>query len=177
MSVRNQLKLLVGGINARRNGRGAPSAPSAMSEFLERSRVIAVFIFIVTVAAIVVISSVGITTLNTPLLINQVATSRITALVPFTYESAEKTRVAREQFLDRVPPVYRLDPDPLRRFEAAARMLLTQLAAFEATNPGNISALVARRPELARIADTFNSLRPAYHHPQHPRPGDAHRHP
>jgi hypothetical protein len=65
MSVRNQLKLLVGGINARRNGRGAPSAPSAMSEFLERSRVIAVFIFIVTVAAIVVISSVGITTLNT----------------------------------------------------------------------------------------------------------------
>jgi putative nucleotidyltransferase with HDIG domain len=163
MSVRNQLKLLVGGINARRNGRGAPSAPSAMSEFLERSRVIAVFIFIVTVAAIVVISSVGITTLNTPLLINQVATSRITALVPFTYESAEKTRVAREQFLDRVPPVYRLDPDPLRRFEAAARMLLTQLAAFEATNPGNISALVARRPELARIADTFNSHGPAYH--------------
>jgi cyclic-di-AMP phosphodiesterase PgpH len=163
MSVRNQLKLLVGGLNARRNGRSAQSSPSAMGEFLERSRVISVLIFVATVAAIVVISSVGVTTLNTPLLINQVATSRITALVPFSYESAERTRLAREQFLDRVPPVYRLDPEPLRRFEAAARMLLTQLTAFEATNPGNISALIARRAELARIADTFNSHGASYH--------------
>jgi hypothetical protein len=128
-----------------------------MGEFLERSRLVSVLIFVFTVAAIVVISSVGVTTLNTPLLINQVATSRITALVSFSYESAEKTRLAREQFLNRVPPVYRLDTEPLRRFEAAARMLLTQLAAFEATNPGNISALIARRSELARIAETFNS--------------------
>jgi putative nucleotidyltransferase with HDIG domain len=163
MSVRNQLKLLVGGMNARRNGRGQPSAPSAMGEFLERSRLVSVLIFVFTVAAIVVISSVGVTTLNTPLLINQVATSRITALVSFSYESAERTRLAREQFLDRVPPVYRLDAEPLRRFEAAARMLLTQLAAFEATNPGNISALIARRSELTRIAETFNSHGPTYH--------------
>ena len=134
-----------------------------MGEFLERSRLVSVLIFVFTVAAIVVISSVGVTTLNTPLLINQVATSRITALVSFSYESAEKTRLAREQFLNRVPPVYRLDTEPLRRFEAAARMLLTQLAAFEATNPGNISALIARRSELARIAETFNSHGPAYH--------------
>jgi putative nucleotidyltransferase with HDIG domain len=163
MSVRNQLKLLVGGLSGRRNARGGQSAPSAMGEFLERSRVVAVLIFIVTVAAIVVISSVGITTLNTPLLVNQVATSRITALVPFSYQSAEKTRLAREQFLDRVPPVYRLESEPLRRFEAAARMLTTQLAALEASSPGNVSALIARRPELARIADTFNSHGPAYH--------------
>ena len=163
MSVRNQLKLLVGGLSARRNGRNPQSAPSAMGEFLERSRLVSFLIFVATVAAIVVISSVGVTTLNTPLLINQVATSRITALVPFSYESAEKTRIAREQFLDRVPPVYRLDSEPLRRFEAAARMLLTQLAAFETTNPGNISALVARRAELARIAETFNSHGASYH--------------
>jgi putative nucleotidyltransferase with HDIG domain len=163
MSVRNQLKLLVGGLNARRTGRAGQSAPSAMGEFLERSRLIAVLIFIVTVTAIVVISSVGITTLNTPLLINQVATSRISALVPFSYESVEKTRIAREQFLDRLPPVYRLDMEPLRRFEAAAHMLLTQLSAFEATSPGNIPALFARKSELARIADTFNSHGPSYH--------------
>ena len=163
MSVRNQLKLLVGGLSARRAGRNPQTVPSAMGEFLERSRVISVLIFVVTVAAIVVISSVGVTTLNTPLLINQVATSRMTALVPFSYESAERTRLAREQFLDRVPPVYRLDADPLRRFEAGARMLLTQLAAFEAANPGNISALVARRAELARIAETFNSHGASYH--------------
>src|SRR5688572_10437452 len=133
MSVRNQLKLLVGGLSARRGTRPPhPTAPSAMGEFLERSRVVAALIFIVTVGAIVIISSAGVTTLNAPVLVNQVATSRIAALVPFSYESVEKTRAAREQFLDRVPPVYRLDMDPLRRFEAAARMLLTQLAAFEA---------------------------------------------
>src|SRR5687768_13046700 len=101
MSVRNQLKLLVGGLNARRNGRSTQTEPSDMGEFLKRSRVISVLIFVATVAAIVVISSVGVTTLNTPLLINQVSTSRITALIPFSYESAERTRLARKHFLDR----------------------------------------------------------------------------
>src|SRR5687767_2119063 len=163
MSVRNQLKLLVGGLSARRAGRASPAAPSAMGEFLERSRLVAVLIFFVTVAAIVVISSVGISTLDTPLMVDQVATSRITALMPFTYQSVEKTRVARDQFLDRVPPVYRLDPEPLRRFEAAARMLLTQLTAFESSNPGLSSPLTARRADLSRIAETFNSHGPSYH--------------
>src|SRR4030095_15618113 len=138
MSVRNQLRLLVGGLNARRNARAAPAAPSAMGEFLERSRLVAAMIFIVTVVAIVVISSAGISTLNTPVMVNQVATSRITALVPFSYESAEKTQTARDQLLDRVPPVYRLDPAPLRRFEARARELLTQLGTFESTNSNNV---------------------------------------
>ena len=159
MSVRNQIKLIVGGLSARRSGSTTQSTPSAMSEFLERSRLIAVLIFVVTVAAIVLISSAGITTLDTPLLVNQIAPSRITALVPFTYQSAEKTRAAREQFVDRVPPVYRVDVEPLRRFEAAAKMLLTQLSALESSNPGNI---VTRRSELSRIADTFNSHGPTY---------------
>jgi cyclic-di-AMP phosphodiesterase PgpH len=163
MSVRNQLKLLVGGLNARRSGRLTTThVPSAMGEFMERSRVIAALIFIVTVAAIVLISSAGVTTLDAPISENQLATSRVVALVPFTYESAIKTRAAREQFLDRVPPVYRLDQEGLRRFEAAARMLLTQLAAFEASNPSNVPALISRRADLSRIADTFNSHGP-YH--------------
>ena len=61
MSVRNQLKLIVGGLSARRGGSRPPHpiVPSAMGECLERSRVVAVLIFIVTVAAIVVISSAG----------------------------------------------------------------------------------------------------------------------
>lgn len=156
MSVRNQLKLLVGGLSGRRNAR-PPHAPkpSAMGEFLDRSQLVAALIFIVTVAAIVVISSVGINTLNAPVLVNQVATSRVTALVPFSYESAEKTRSAREQLLNRVPPVYRLDSEPLRRFETAARMLLTQLATIESTHP-NAAA-------FTRIADTFNAHGSTYH--------------
>jgi len=161
MSVRNQLKLLVGGLNARRGSRPPRSpATSAMGEFLERSRLVAALIFIVTVAAIVVISSAGVSTLNSPVLVNEVATSRISALVPFTYQSAERTRAAREQLLDRLPPVYRLDQEPLRRFEAAAQKLLAQLTEFEArTAAGGISA-GSRRVELARIADTFNSHGP-----------------
>ncbi len=134
-----------------------------MGEFLDRSRVIAVVIFIVTVAAIVVISSVGVSTIDVPIQPNQVATSRLTALASFTFESAERTRAAREQFLGRVPPVYRLDIEPLRRFEAAARTLLRQLEAFEASAPpGGGPALLTRRTELSSIAETFNSHGP-YH--------------
>lgn len=164
MSVRNQLKLLVGGLNQARRGSRPPGAiaPSAMSEFLERSPLVAALIFLVTVAAIVLISSAGVTTLNAPVLVNQVATSRITALLPFSYESVEKTRTAREQFLDRVPPVYRLDIDGLRTFEAAARTLLSQLAAFEASGGSSPNTVLARRAELSRIADTFNSHGASY---------------
>jgi len=161
MSVRNQLKLLVGGLSARRGSR-PPTSPvaSAMGEFMERSRLIAALIFIVTVTAIVVISSAGVSTLNAPVSVNEVATSRITALVPFTYQSAERTRAAREQLLDRLPPVYRLDQEPLRRFEAAAQKLLEQLAEFEARVAAGGIAVGTRRVELARIADTFNSHGP-----------------
>lgn len=134
-----------------------------MGEFLDRSRLVAGLIFIITVAAIVFISYAGVSTLNVPLLPNQVATSRVTALASFIYESAERTRAAREQYLGRVPPVYRLDTEPLRRFEAAARTLLQQLAAFETrTAAGSDQALLSRRNELAAIAETFNSHGP-YH--------------
>ncbi len=163
MSVRNQFKLLVGGLAARRAGNLPPVGQSAMRDFLDRSRLIAALIFIVTIATIVVISSAGISTINAPINIDQVATSRVTALVSFRYESAEKTRAAREQFLDSLPPVYRLDVEPLRRVEAATKMLLSQLAAFEAAAPGNVPPLIGRRAELTRIADTFNSHGPTYH--------------
>ncbi len=155
MSVRNQLRLLLGGLGAGRSAR--PEARSAMGEFLERSRLVGVLIFIVTVMAIVVISSAGLTTLDAPLLPNQTATTRVSAQASFEYESAERTRAAREQLRSRVPPVYKLDTEPLRRFEAAARMLLTQLAAFEQARPGALDPILGHRAELAAIAETFNS--------------------
>ncbi len=155
MSVRNQLRLLLGGLGAGRSAR--PASRSAMGEFLERSRLVGVLIFIVTVTAIVVISSAGLTTLDAPLLPNQTATTRVSAQASFDYESAERTRAAREQLRNRVPPVYKLDTEPLRRFGAAARMLLTQLAAFEQARPGTTEPILTHRSELAAIADTFNS--------------------
>ncbi|MBL9200884.1 MAG: HDIG domain-containing protein [Opitutaceae bacterium] len=162
MSVRNQFKLLIGGLAARRAGGVQPAGQSAMREFLDRSRLVAAVIFLVTVAAIVVVSSAGLSTLHAPINVDQVATRRITALAPFRYESAEKTRVAREQFLDGLPPVYRLDAEPLRRIEAAVKTLLAQIIAFEAAGPANVPPLIGRRAELARIADTFNSHGPTY---------------
>ncbi len=194
MSVRNQLKLLLGGLSARRAGESAPGHSAALTatrEFLDRSRVVAAFIFVVTVVAIVLISWAGMTTSNFAVLPNQLATARVNASAAFTFESAEKTRAAREQFLDRVPPVYRLDPEPFARFEPAARALLARLEAYEVARaaptapstagtptaspaspqqlpglntqlPNLASALAARRADFTAIAESFNVAGP-YH--------------
>ena len=161
MSVRNQFKLLLGGLGVRRGGRAAPTR-SATKEFLDRSRLVAALIFVVTVVVIVLISSAGVTTLNVPILPNQLAAARVTASAAFTFESAEKTRAAREQFLDRVPPIYRLDTDPFRAFETAARALLAQLDAYETAHPITIPVFNNRRTDFAAIADSFNA-RGNYH--------------
>jgi hypothetical protein len=42
MSVRNQFKLLLGGLGARRRSGAPPRTPSAMREILDRSRLAAV---------------------------------------------------------------------------------------------------------------------------------------
>ena len=138
-----------------------------MGEFLERSPVVGGLIFIVTVAAIVLISSAGLTTFDAPMLPNQIATTRVTAQATFGYESAEKTNTAREQFRSSVPPIYKLDNEPLRRFEAAARMLLNQQTSFEKAHPTATDPLLSFRLELSAIAETFNS-----HGPYHATPED-----
>ena len=161
MSVRNQLKLLVGGLGARRTGGSAPPH-SPTREFLARSRLVSVAIFFATVAAIVLISSAGLNTLNVPVLPNQLATVRVTAGTAFTYESTEKTDAIREQLINRVPPVYRLELEHYRRFEAAARDLLTQLETFERTHPANAPALSDRNADLAALVEAFNARGP-YH--------------
>ena len=158
MSVRNQLKLLVGGLNARRAGASTP-AHSAMREFLDRSRLVAAVIILVTVAAIVLISSAGMTTAHLAVLPGQLATVRVAASAPFSYKSNEKTHAAQEQLLHRVPPVYRLDTEPLRRFADATRELLAKLAAYETTHPAGAVTLLTR-PALTAIADTFNARGP-----------------
>ncbi len=164
MSVKNQWKLLVGGLGARRTP--ASPAHSAARDFLEHSRLVAVLIFIVTVAAIVLISSAGMTTLHLPVLPGQTATVRVTAAAPFNYISTEKTRAAREQFLDRVPPIYRLDVESLHQFEIAARDLLSRIAAYEAARPPGApainfpatgSSLGSVRSDLVQLAEAFNA--------------------
>ena len=76
MSVRNQLKLLMGGLNARRGDPGT-TANSSFREFLDQSRLVAGLIFVITVAAIVIVSSAGMRVLDLPVLPNQIAPVRI----------------------------------------------------------------------------------------------------
>jgi len=159
MSVRNQLKLLVGGLSRKRPDPGA-HAGSALRDFLDRSRMVTCGIFIITVLSIVVISSVGMRVRDVPVLLDQIAPARLIASLPFSYVSAEKTRLQREQFANHLPPVYRLDNQPMERFEKAARELLPRLSAFETQYPAHSPTLLDRRTALTALADDFNSKGP-----------------
>jgi len=164
MSVRNQFKLLLGGLAARRGGTAPPAAQSAMREFLDRSRLIAAVIFVVTVAAIVLISSAGMTTAHLSILPGQLATVRVASSAPFSYTSKLRTETAQEQMLHRVPPVYRLETEPLRRFDAAARELLAQLSTYETGRVGSSAPTLSlsKGSPLAAIAADFDARGP-YH--------------
>lgn len=162
MSVRNQLRLLMGGLSARR----PPVSPagSAFRDFLDQSRLVAALIFILTVASIVAISSVGMTTITEPVMPGQLATMQLVASAPFSYVSAEQTRLQREQMLAKVPPVYRLEMEPLRRFQLATRDLLASLATFEMAHPSEPGqpGSAATNAALAALAEQFNASHP-YH--------------
>jgi putative nucleotidyltransferase with HDIG domain len=132
---------------------------SGTMEFLETSRLVAGLIFIVTVAAIVLISFVGVNTVNLPVLPNQLASVRIVASAPFTYESAERTRIALEQVRNRVPPVYHLEQAPLRQFETHLRELITQLDKVERDHPSS-APFNNRQAALAEITEAFNAKGP-----------------
>jgi cyclic-di-AMP phosphodiesterase PgpH len=149
--------------------RGAPprrvrkhEAPPGLVQFLEKSRVIGALIFIATVAAIVLISFVGVNTDQVPVLPNQTASVRIVASAPFSYVSAERTRALREQIRDRVPPVFRLEFEPLRQFEANVRELVTELEAVEAAFPdtGATTPSPGRQERIADIVRRFNEKGP-----------------
>lgn len=161
MSNRNQLELLSGGLETRAKASARQSARSASGLFLDKSRVIAAAIFVVTVGAILLISSAGLNTYDLPIQAGQIATVREVASTPFSYASSERTAAAQEQMLRRVPPIYRIDLDPFRQFQAATDDLRAQLDAFARNHPGPVVAPTLR-PELQGIADRFNARGP-YH--------------
>jgi putative nucleotidyltransferase with HDIG domain len=155
MSFIKNLKLLRGGLLSPRRVRKTAEVSAAL-EFLEKNRAIAALIFIATVAAIVLISSVGVTTADLPVLPNQLAAVRIVASMPFSYVSVERTRIAREQFRNQVPPVYKLDFSPMQQFEKSLRELLAQLEKIEHdyTHPAQRDA---RQKALEKIVDDFTA--------------------
>ncbi len=156
MSLRQNLQLLRGGLLGPRHSRKHADTSAAM-EFLEKSRLIAGLIFVATVAAIVLISFIGVTTVNLPVLPGQFATVRVVASAPFSYRSSEKLRAARAAIIDRVPPVYRLDFAPLQQFEGDVRDLLAQLEKYERDFPPNALSVTNRREALAAMIEAFNT--------------------
>lgn len=138
-------------------------APPGLMAFLEKSRLVAALIFLATVASIVLISFVGVTMSNLPVLPNQAASVRLAASVAFAYESDEQTRQLREQIRDRVPPVFRLEFQPLRQFETHLARLLADLAAHAATHSATAldpAAVAARRESFATLVTAFNAAGP-----------------
>jgi len=155
MSFREQLQALLTRPKVRRS-----AEPSVALDFIEESRLVTALIFITTVAAIVLISSAGVTNDHLPVLPNQLATARIVASAPFTYVSDERTQLAREQLRTRVPPVYRLEFNSLHRFEESLRGLFSELAAYERTHPVRTPSVTDRQTDLAAIVDAFNARGP-----------------
>jgi len=158
MSVRKQLRLMVGGPGALKGDAG--SAGSGIRDFLDQNRLVSGLIFVVTVAAIVVISSARMRVLDLPVLPNQISPVRIVAGVPFTYVSTERTQAEQQQRLSSLPPIYKLDMAPLQRFEESARVLLAKLASFEEAHPGMSTLFFDKRGALSAVADEFNARGP-----------------
>jgi putative nucleotidyltransferase with HDIG domain len=126
---------------------------------LDANRLVALLIFAGTVAAIVLISLVGVSSASLPVLAGQRASVRVVASAPFSYVSGELTRLAEEQVRERVPRVYRLENGPLIAFEAAVNALLPELERFEQTHPAGASSLLGTRAaDLAARADAFNAI-------------------
>jgi cyclic-di-AMP phosphodiesterase PgpH len=125
-----------------------------LTRFLEESRLIAGIIFVATVASIALISFVGVTTSNLPVLPNQAASVRIVASEPFSFVSVERTREKRAQLRDRVPPVFRLEFEPLLQFETHIQELLAQLQSHEAAAGGDG---LTHELALAELVETFNA--------------------
>ena len=136
------------------------AAVSGTVEFLETSRLITLLIFAATTAAIVLISFVGISTANLPVLENQVASLRIVASAPFSYPSRVKTRLAEEQLRDRLPPVYRLDFESFSQFETHLGDLLASLEDFERNHPAGAVLPSKRKDDFAALVDAFNAQGP-----------------
>jgi putative nucleotidyltransferase with HDIG domain len=155
MPLIDRLRLLRGGAGAPRKRLQADRV-SARWDRWDTNRLIAGLIFVLTVAAIVLVSSVGVSSSDVFLLPNQRSAIRITASVPFSYESAERSRLQNEQVRDRTPPVYRLDLEPLHRFEAAIRDLVEALERFETEHPAGTLRVAA----LAPLVNDFNARGP-----------------
>jgi hypothetical protein len=141
---------------------------SVAGTYLRESQSVGFLLFVITVAAIVLISFVGVSSATLPVLPNQLAMVRIVAGAPFSYPSKIKTDLSRDQLRNRVPPVFQLEMGPLQQFETNLRELLAALDKFDHDFPaGETSALqgasspgTRRAAVLEGIVESFNAKGP-----------------
>ncbi|MCF7688876.1 MAG: HDIG domain-containing protein [Cephaloticoccus sp.] len=155
MSWLEKIMTRLGGRKMRRT-----AEPAAFMVFLENSRWVTALIFCVTVVAIVIVSSAGLNTANLPVLPNQLATTRIDAVVPFNYASEIRTQQARAQIIERVPPVYRLEKQPLLEFIDAVHDLQIQVAELERSQSTKNPLKTELDANLTAAFDAFNARGP-----------------
>jgi hypothetical protein len=166
MPFLQRLQLLRGGSPLRKRRKTVRT--SLASRYLRESQSVGFLIFVVTVAAIVLISFVGVSSATLPVLPNQLAMVRIVAGAPFSYESKIKTELNRMQLRNRVPPVFQLESGPMQQFEANTHELLTALDKLDHDFPpgessglqGAFSPAVRRTAALEAVVEAFNSKGP-----------------
>jgi cyclic-di-AMP phosphodiesterase PgpH len=166
MAFLQKLRLLRGGAPVRKRRKTVHTSVAAA--YLRQSQSVGFLIFVVTVAAIVLISFVGVSSATLPVLPNQLAMVRIVAGAPFSYESKLKTELGRAQLRNRVPPVFQLESGPLRQFEGNLHDLLTGLEKLDHDFPigdasglqGAFSPSARRAAALEGIVETFNAKGP-----------------
>ena len=162
MAFLQKLRLLRGGSPPRKRRKTVRT--SVAGTYLRESQSVGFLIFVVTVAAIVLISFVGVSSATLPVLPNQLAMVRIVAGAPFSYPSKLKTELDRVQLRNRVPPVFRLESGPLQQFENNLRELLAALEKLDHDFPagetsglqGAFSPAARRAAALESIVESFN---------------------
>jgi len=121
-------------------------------EALDQNRVVTTVILVLVVAAIVLISFVGIDSSTIPIFPNQISTVQITASVPFDFVSRQKTEDNRELIRTRVSRIYTLDTAPLAKFEDAVSELLANLETLEQKYPPAAAPAATATPAAAPAA-------------------------
>ncbi|AWI09564.1 HD family phosphohydrolase [Ereboglobus luteus] len=158
MSLIDTLRTLPGGGQQPRKRKTLVN--SRVWKFLATHRLVTTLILIATASSIVFISYVGINSSSIPIYPNQVAGVQITANVAFDYVSHQQAELTREQIRNRVPRVYKLDDEPLKKFEAAIKDLLADLDTFEKRYPPEGAEDPVRTASFNALLVAFNARGP-----------------
>lgn len=154
MPFSEQLKALLNRFFPKKRKRRTETS-SKLPKYLEESRIISALVFIVTVAAIVVTSFVGVKPAGFQILENQISSIRIVAAESFSYRSEILSNRKRQRLLNEVPHVYRIDMAPYKTFETHINELLADIADFK-TIEDDLSAAAAQN-HVSRITNDFNA--------------------